>query len=146
MRVAPVLVGACALASIAGAVSGTSINTTPIQRGAIGSAEIHRPSYSSVPMQSTYGRAAQAEHYDMTTPEGVIEVAELANRGLYSQDRYAVREAAFAPPVEPAFGEPAYLPDPVEDVTSPEALPADVIEVDAGPKIIDVSEALAQQT
>jgi hypothetical protein len=89
----------------------------------------------------------------MTTPEGRIEVTDLATRGLYAQQRYGWRTASYEEPVDPAFPpattdswqteEPAPLPDDrPEDAKPPLDLSAPAAP-EVTPRIIDVAAVLA---
>ncbi len=96
MQATPLFFGAVALVSVAGVVSGTAINTNPIQRAGIGMNEIARP---AIDFESELSVAPELpDHYAMKTPEGHIEVAELSTRGLYAQRRFGYREAMWTPP------------------------------------------------
>ena len=85
MRVLPWFMGAVAVVAIGGAVAGAAIDTTP--------RKIHEspnvPAGSSIDFDDTRGRALGANHYPLETRDRTVEVAELRERGLYSQDRYA---------------------------------------------------------
>ena len=110
MKATPLFLGACALASIGGIVSGATINTEMIQHAGIGMNEINRPAIAFDPADSGLGdQVASPDHYALTTPSGHYEVAELSNRGLYAQRRFGWREAHYAPPPE------APLPEPVAE-------------------------------
>jgi hypothetical protein len=156
-------VGACALVSIAGAVSGAAINATPIQQAGIGSEEIRRPAAAFDAADTGYRTESLPDHYAMITPQGRVEVAELSTRGLYAQDRFGYREAAYEAPAYSA-DDAAYAPEPsstaevdapaVETapvhvaVTAQPALalaqPATLTDVaDGQPRIIDVAATLA---
>ena len=52
MQVTPMFWGACALASIAGAVGGATINTQPIQKAGIGSEMLPHPAFDFDPTDS----------------------------------------------------------------------------------------------
>jgi len=86
MRVLPYCAGAAVIVATGGAVAGAAIDTTPRQihqtpvtpdRGAI-AFEDDRPAGAVTP-----------NHHPLTTEGRTIEVAELRERGLYSQERYA---------------------------------------------------------
>ncbi|MGX7953148.1 hypothetical protein ACWPM1_11360 [Tsuneonella sp. HG249] len=150
MRVKPTFLGACALVSIAGAVGGATINTQPIQRAGIGSEMLPRTDFAFDPSDDGLPREAPPEHYAMNTPEGRIEVAELADRGLYSQQRFGWSEVAYEPPPPPAWPEPSgewttevASAEPgidQEPARPPEEMPR---EEPVNPRIIDVSAELA---
>lgn len=88
MKPTSLFLGACALACVAGAVGGMTTNTVPINRAGIGTAEFAaRPAISDFTV-STAPTVLSPDHYALETPTGRIEVAELANAGLYSQERF----------------------------------------------------------
>jgi hypothetical protein len=150
MQAKPLFLGACALASIAGAISGATTNTRPIQKAGIGSELLPRAEISSDPGDLWRAQPALPDHYAMTTPDGRVEVAELATRGLYAQQRFGWREADYepAPPPplpepqsewagRPVEGEPAFAPPAARSSQEP-AQPASV-----SPRVIDVAAELA---
>ena len=144
--------GACALASIAGAVGGTTINTTPMQVAGIGSSMIPE---RAIPFDRSSGIQQEAlpDHYAMTTPEGRVEVSDLATRGLYAQQRYGWRPASYEEPVEPAFApdastdwkveEPAPLPNDQQVTAEPLLELASPATTEVTPRMIDVAAVLA---
>ncbi|MBB3034963.1 hypothetical protein [Alteriqipengyuania lutimaris] len=85
MRVLPYFVGAAAVVAIGGAVAGGAIDTTP--RKIHDSTTVPGNSISFGERERT--RQISANHYPLRTPDETVEVAELRERGLYSQDRYA---------------------------------------------------------
>lgn len=159
MQATPLFLGACALASIAGVVSGTTINTRPIQHAGIGMDEIPRPAIHFDPSDAGIGQQiALPDHYALNTPEGEVAVGELSTRGLYAQRRFGWRDAAWVPPPPPAFAEPAAEPGwsaSAADLAA-DAAPASIeqqagepIEVQASDgqaRIIDVQSELARQS
>lgn len=153
MQATPLFLGACALASIAGAVGGANLSTTPIERASIGSDLIQRPEIA-FDRSDTGQTVALPDQYAMTTPDGRVEVAELSTRGLYAQRRYSVREVVFEPAPEAAF-EAGFEEGPtIEDapngaesgtalaLAEPAELPAEPSPAD-GPRIINVGAVLA---
>lgn len=149
MQVRPLFLGACALVSIAGAVSGATTNTRPIQNAGIGSAMLPQPEFAFDPADSGMPQAALPDHYAMTTPEGRIEVAELATRGLYAQQRFGWREASYEPAPPPPLPEPEsqWAERPVDGVPAagePAAPAFDAPpETAVTPRTIDVAAELA---
>jgi len=142
--------GACALASIAGAVGGATINTHPIQKAGIGSEMLPHTDFAFDPSDSGLPEAAPPDQYAMNTPEGRIEIPELSTRGLYSQQRFGWRQASYEPPPLPEWPEPKGE----WDRTAPESEPAygepEPAEPDAPaqpeavtPRVIDVAAELA---
>jgi hypothetical protein len=158
MQATPLFLSACALVSIAGVVSGTTINTRPIQHAGIGMDEINRPAIAFDPSDTGLSeQVALPDHYALRTPEGKFEVGELAMRGLYAQRRFGWRDAAWTPPPEPVFAEPtadpewsasaADLAEEAETVARQTADPSAAEPAPAGqPRIIDVQSELASRT
>jgi hypothetical protein len=103
MQATPLFLGACALVSIAGVVSGATINTQPIQRGGVGMNEISRPGVDFASDNGLSDQVALPDHYAINTPDGRFDVAELSTRGIYAQRRFAWREAKWTPPPEQVF-------------------------------------------
>lgn len=92
MRALPWFVGGVAIAAIGGAVVGEAIDTTP------------RKIHDSLPLPAqgtgsfayeTHERGPAGDHYPMEMGGRTIEVAELRERGLYSQDRYRAVDLAW---------------------------------------------------
>ena len=85
MRVLPYFVGAAFVVAIGGAVAGGAIDTTP--------RKIHDsttvPSNSISIGDRENARRISADHYPLRTQGETVDVAELRERGLYSQERYA---------------------------------------------------------
>lgn len=86
MRVSPYFLGAAIVVAIGGAVAGEAIDTTP--RKIHDSTPI--PGQNAIAFDDSRERQAlSANHYPLETDGQTVEVAELRERGLYSQDRYA---------------------------------------------------------
>ena len=92
MKVSPWILGAAALVPVAGALAGSNIGTEPVG--------LHDDVIASLPETSaSYERGGPAleqerlpDHYAMETPEGRVEIADLALRGRYrDQSRYGQR-------------------------------------------------------
>ena len=85
MRVLPYFAGAAIAVAVGGAVAGGAIDTTP--------RKIHEaPSIPAADIdfdQDYTPRAMGANHYPLETSGTTVDVAELRERGLYSQERYA---------------------------------------------------------
>lgn len=153
MKATPLFLGACALASIAGAVGGTTINTSPLQGAGIGSAMIAHRAVVADASDYSHQQEILPDHYALTTPEGRIEVSDLANRGLYAQQRYGWRTASYEEPVEPAFApenledhgleEAVPLPDNIHEAEEPPLDLATPTNVQVTPRMIDVAAVLA---
>lgn len=97
LKVPPWVLGAVALVPLAGALIGNSVNTDPL-----GVASDVTSTIPDRPLDVAYQRPLESsprlpDHYAMETPEGVIEVAELAFYGRY-RDR---RATYISPPPEP---------------------------------------------
>lgn len=110
MKATPAFLGACAFASMAGALSGAATNTTPIQNGGIGMDMLPERAFAFDPRETAEPQPALPDHYPIVTPAGRFDVGELATRGLYAQQRFGWREVDYSPPPP----EPAFEPDPVE--------------------------------
>ncbi len=157
MKATPLFLGACALASVAGAIGGATTNTKPIQDAAIGMNMLPDRQIAFNPADSGLPEAAPPDHYAMVTPQGRIEAAELSTRGLYSQRRFGWDTAEYDTQPEAAFidetapsdwsDSPAHapaikappLPAPVEPLRLDK--PADASS--GQPRVIDVAVALA---
>lgn len=149
MQVTPMFLGACAFASIAGAVGGATINTQPIQQAGIGSAMLPQPEFAFDQTDDGLPQMALPDHYAMNTPDGRIEVAELATRGLYAQQRFGWREASYEPPPPPPLPEPQseWAERGTEDepalVDRAQPTPDEPAETSVTPRVIDVAAELA---
>lgn len=83
-----------------GAVTGTAIGATTVKYDGSHSYEIPRNALGGYLVEDPTVNAALPDHYPIKTPEGVFAVAELRDRGLYANARFAYPEAVFAPPLE----------------------------------------------
>jgi hypothetical protein len=163
------VVGACAVA-LAGAITGASINTTPIH-DSIGGFAIASQHPAPVSPPDAYARvAAPVDQYALVTPQGRVEVGELRDRGLYSQARFGgawrdavYREPAYdvvpadyryvdeqpdaAPAAAPLPAAPALPPPKVKAVNAAPLVPAQEqpIAIPVQPRMIDVSAVLASR-
>lgn len=98
MKPAPMFLFACAVAAVSGAVGGAAIDTTPLQRAGIGTpGYLYEPATFAV-SDEPLAQPALPDHYDMLTPSGRVQVAELTTYGLRSQRRFGWSEP---PPLEP---------------------------------------------
>ncbi|ANY21251.1 hypothetical protein A6F68_02761 [Tsuneonella dongtanensis] len=153
MKATPLFLGACVLASIAGAVGGATTNTTPIQNGGIGMDMLPQQTIAFDPADSGQPQAALPDQYAIVTPAGRFEVGELSTRGLYAQQRFAWREAAYSPPAEPLFEEehsPSANPEMAVIDAEPIEAPVEPLDVSAPAAVghsrtIDVAAALTEQ-
>ena len=151
MKATPLFLGACVIASIAGAVGGATTNTTPILSGGIGSDMLPVRTAAFDPGDSGLPAVATPDHHAMVTPAGRIEVAELSTHGLYAQRRFGWNDAAYAAEAEPAYAAetaeevevmaPAIREQPAASQIQPLDL-TDPAET-GGPRIIDVAAELA---
>ena len=87
MRALPGIVGAVAVVAIGGAVAGAAIDTTPRQTHA----ETPLPGPGPIAIDDKRRALGAADHYPLKANGKTYEVAELRERGLYSQDRFAPR-------------------------------------------------------
>ncbi len=87
MKVSPWFLGAAAVVPIAGAVIGSHMSTDPVGQRADVTETL--PVGSTAVYANANPRTSERlpDHYAMETPEGVVEVKELAMRGRY-RDRY----------------------------------------------------------
>ncbi|MCT2559838.1 hypothetical protein N0B51_12710 [Tsuneonella sp. YG55] len=157
MKPTPWFLGACAFASIAGAVGGATTNTTPIQNAGIGMEMLPERPIAFDRADSGIPEVAPPDHYPMTTPYGRVEVAELSSRGLYAQQRFGWQTARYAPLPEPPLVEEPAAEDrwigadraPPELEASPLAAPLEPLELAPPPageagqhRMIDVAATL----
>lgn len=87
MKVKPLIVGAFLLAPVVGAFAGQKMSTDPISSIADVSSTLPNGSTFAASDPSPRTSERLPDHYAMETPEGRVEVHELAMRGRYS-DRY----------------------------------------------------------
>ena len=92
MRALPYIAGAVAVVAIGGAVAGAAIDTTP--RRIHDSVQTTGNNAIAFDNDDT-SKIAPANHYRLETRDGTYEVAQLRERGLYSQDRYARRYTSY---------------------------------------------------
>ena len=86
MRVLPYFLGAATLVAIGGAAAGGAIDTTPRK---IFDSAAPIPSGSGITFDNNRRDMPAANHYPLETGDERYDVAELRERGLYSQKRYA---------------------------------------------------------
>lgn len=152
MKATPFFLGACVLASIAGAVGGATTNTDPIRHAGIGMDMLPERAIA-YGQENGIEQAALPDHYAIVTPTGRYGVGELANRGLYAQKRFADFETGYEEVAEPSYGPES---EPLLDDTKPTVeaaplyAPLEPLEVSnpaeiGGPKVIDVAAALSAQ-
>lgn len=95
----PIFLGACLACALGGAIAGTSLGSTPV----LSPADAADPANSAVAQQAPSATLASSsaveltsDHYPLVTPRGTVAVADLSNRGLFSQARYRSQDAAVA--------------------------------------------------
>lgn len=134
-------VGACA-AVLLGAVTGASIDTTPLERRGDAGDLISRPEASAAEFEANAEPQALPDHYPLITPQGRFEVEELRLRGLYRNRRFAMSSwwvDDFEPAYEVAAADYRYLPydtpepEPATSVRTPPSEEPPVLAVDAAP-------------
>ena len=97
MNLSPVFLGTCLACALGGAIAGTSLGSTPVLARA--DTDTMQPSgspaidHSVAVSQSTQ---PSPDHYPLVTPRGTVAVANLSERGLYSQTRYRDSDAYVA--------------------------------------------------
>ena len=95
MKTGYVLLGAAALVAIAGALAGRAIDTSPVMRDSAGGTLPSAPVVTAADQGLRTARSTP-DHYAMVTPDGRVEVAEIALRGKMRQAR--------ARPMPPGYG------------------------------------------
>ncbi len=128
MKIPPWILGACALVPVAGAVAGMSVNTTPL--AAETASTIPEGSPIMVADAAPVTRERLPDHYAMETPDGRVEVHELAMRGRdhdcwlqarSSEARYEAGLAAAPPSPLPASAPaPLALDEPAQVRAQPQ--------------------------
>lgn len=120
MKATPVILGACVVGAMGGAVAGLSLDTTPIQP------QIPDP-LAAIPdhpialaKSQRLQQANLPEHYPLETPEGTIEVRDLAYWGrlrnrvhpdYYVDPRFDAQEPQFVHAVHEEYPEERLAPD-----------------------------------
>ena len=85
MRILPVILGASACVLSAGAFAGATITTDPVQRGNVLIDQIAAHA-SDGPAEYKRRDKPAADQYAMETPEGRVDVEELAYYGRLRED------------------------------------------------------------
>lgn len=97
MTKSPMLWGAGLACALGGAVAGTALGSTPIlDRSTF---ETFYQLHDDTASQAR-GERQLPDHYPLVTREGTVPVAQLAERGLYSQSRYRAYVYADYTPAE----------------------------------------------
>ncbi|MFN2098812.1 hypothetical protein [Altererythrobacter sp. MF3-039] len=99
MKVAPMFAGAAVVAACAGTAIGLTLPTKPIAMGGDPLAEIPKHPVSQAAFEP---QRRGPDHYPLQTPEGTIEVHELADHGLYRNRRYLDARYDYAGASDPA--------------------------------------------
>lgn len=89
MKLPPWILGAAALVPIAGAAIGANINTTPVGSVDDVTQTVPQQQLNVARIEPYTSQPRLPDHYAMKTPEGRIEIAELAMRGRYAARRPA---------------------------------------------------------
>ncbi len=169
MKVSPWIFGAALIVPVIGAMAGSSISTEPLDTPQ--DISMLLPDNQINTYAATSPERPLSNHYDLETPEGVVEVADLAFRGRNHEEyrrveameaAYAAEMAAFnadmAPDLETYSAsniaesasadvtQDAALdaaPDPTKDAHSASAR-AEASTIISGARIIDVQAALGE--
>lgn len=153
MTKSPILWGAGLACALGGAIAGNAVGSIPVaDRSAVEMFyQSHQTAYAD-----RQGQRALPDHYPLVTRKGVVEVAELSDRGLFSQSRYRAADVAatYADAGDPGPApEASYSESPQPAATLAEATaPAEPLSLARGPsqvdgqaKIIDVQATLAMR-
>lgn len=146
---------ACALG---GAVAGTAVGSTPIlDRPTLG---VYYQSHQAAEHAQDATLRPLPDHYPLVTREGIVPVAQLSERGLFSQARYramygatdyaplAMSEAAYEPATDDAVASAPVdaglrVGDPVEPGPRTD-VPPPPLELAAGPASVPANSGRAK--
>ena len=81
MKFTPLIMGAVALTAIAGAASGAAIGDIPMLKTSATQSTVPQASFASQSAASREAARQLPNHYPLETPQGTVEVAELALHG-----------------------------------------------------------------
>ena len=95
----PLLWGAGLVCAVGGAIAGTALGSSPVV-AASATTEYYQNHETSSGRQPTVTAGVMPDRYPLVTARGTIRVAQLSERGLFSQTRYRVLDRQ--PYVEPA--------------------------------------------
>lgn len=123
MKSTPLFLGAIPLTIFAGALLGNAVATEPIARATDPIAELPRHEVETRTIEETRAMKAPRNQYPLKTPQGVIQVSELAYHGRLRQrlreqpfygahseaDAFGTVEMPAAGTQEPVAGEPRNL-------------------------------------
>ena len=97
MNLSPVFLGTCLACALGGAIAGSSLGSTPVL------ARADTDTFAPADVPANYQSVAASEpnqpapdHYPLVTPRGTVAIADLSDRGLYSQARYRANDAYVA--------------------------------------------------
>ncbi|HEU4820446.1 MAG TPA: hypothetical protein VFS87_04740 [Qipengyuania sp.] len=155
MTRSPMLWGAGLACALGGAIAGNALGSTPVtDRSAI--TTFYQTHQSAIAAQ--HDQRALPDHYPLVTRSGVVPVAQLADRGLYSQARYSsfLAAAGYAADIDDDPGPGLEETDPAVSQHAPPtaaaAVPPEPLDLAQGPaqlagraKIIDVQATLAMR-
>ncbi len=155
MNKSPILWGAGLACALGGALAGNAVGSTPVtDRSTIAMFyQAHKAAFAD-----RDERRALPNHYPLVTRNGVVEVAQLSDRGLFSQSRYRPTHAAVAyasaddrdpgPGLEEGYASSPAQASPIIEASAP----AEPLSLAQGPsqiagqaRIIDVQAALAMR-
>lgn len=148
MAISPIIWGAGLASALGGALMGNALgSTSPSDRAA---AEIYYQSHRDSRGAREVSQQ-RPDHYPLVTRNGVVPVAQLSERGLFSQARYrsvtlveSYAEFDTGPfPDEPTGPPEAPASEPITAAPAPQDLPTEAEPGHA--KIIDVQAALAMR-
>lgn len=122
MSRSPILWGAGLVCALGGAIAGTSLGSSPLV-AASATTEYYQQHELSGALMPDARAAAMPERYPLVTPKGTVPVAQLSERGLFSQARYRVVDDQIdtAPAVSPSNRDfapaetEAYMSEPPEE-------------------------------
>lgn len=103
MSRSPLLWGAGLVCALGGAIAGTSLGSSPLVAASATAEYYQQHEFSSARLPDA-GAAAMPDRYPLVTPKGTVPVAQLSERGLFSQARYRVIDdhIDIAPTVSPS--------------------------------------------
>ena len=151
MTISPMLLMAVLACALGGAIAGDAVGSSPVtDRSTI---ETYYQSHTSAPLGVAELRALP-DHYPLVTGRGVVPVAQLSDRGLFSQARYrrldvfvdySSMEDQAGPGHNFIDGEPDDIGPSVPEPPPPLELAQGPAQISGGAKMIDVQAALAMR-
>lgn len=146
----PILCGAGLAFALGGAIAGSALGSAAISNRSAGGSLYQ--SHETADMEPRDARALP-DHYPLVTRSGVVPVAQLSDRGLFSQRRYRP-VIAFAGYIDGGSADPGpgFESDDQQPVSDPSVAandlpssPLDVTHDESGAKIIDVQATFAMR-